>query len=143
MKTLKTVTLSALAAISLAVACVPLAFSQDLPPAAPKPKSQKEVEAVRAVQSATDPDTRLQKIDEVLTNFADTEYKSLLLDMAVQTAQQKGDDTLIAAWAQRDLDANPHSALALITMASITAGSVKEFDLDKQEKLSKAEKYAK
>src|SRR5579884_448684 len=81
-------------AVVCGISCVPQAFSQSLPPAAPKPKSKAEADAIRAVQTSTDPDTRLQKIDDVLTKFADTEYKNLLLDMAVQTAQMKGDQTL-------------------------------------------------
>src|SRR5579884_496264 len=129
--------------------CAGLAQAQNaappttLPPAAPKVKSQKEAQAIQAVQQATDPDTKLQKIDEVLTNYADTEFKNLLLDMAVQTAEQKGDMALTLAWAQRDLDANPKSYMALLVMANDLASSTREFDLDKTEKLNKAEKYAK
>jgi len=114
-----------------------------LPPAAPKVKSQKEAQAIQAVQAAPDPDTKLQKIDYVLTNFADTEFKNLLLDMAVQTAEQKADPTLADAWAQRDLDNNPNSYMAHLVLADDSATSTKEFDLDKDEKLAKAEKDAK
>jgi tetratricopeptide (TPR) repeat protein len=143
MTNLKTLTFAVIAAVSLAVPFTPLAFSQDLPPAGPKVKTQKEADAIRAVQAATDPDSRLEKIDAVLTNFADTEFKNLLLDMAVEAAQQKGDIAVVAAWAERDLDANPHSFLAMLTLGNTLAASTKEFDLDKQEKLAKAEKYAK
>lgn len=120
----------------------PQSLPAALPPAAPKPKSQKEVQAIQAVQSATDPDDKLAKIDAVLTNFADTEFKDLLLDMAVQTAEQKGDMTVAEAWAQRDLDNNPNSYIAHLAIADDLASSTKEFDLDKEEKLGKAEKNA-
>jgi tetratricopeptide (TPR) repeat protein len=117
--------------------------SSSLPPVAPKAKSQKEVQAIQAVQTATDPDAKLEKIDFVLTNFADTEFKDLLLDMAVQTAEQKGDTVIAMTWAQRDLDNNPNSYVAHLAMADDLASTTKEFDLDKQEKLAKAETDAK
>jgi hypothetical protein len=40
--------------------------------AGPKVKSQKELEALQKVQGATDPQQRLQAIDNVLENFTDT-----------------------------------------------------------------------
>src|SRR5579863_6318354 len=96
---------SAILTFLVAAACAGLyaqaTLPAALPPAAPKAKSQKEVQAIQAVQAATDADTRLQKIDYVLTNFADTEFKDLLLDMAVQAAESKGDVALADAWAQR------------------------------------------
>ena len=122
---------------------LPPAGSASLPPAAPKAKSQKEVQAIQAVQAAIDPDAKLEKIDFVLTNFADTEFKDLLLDMAVQAAEQKGDTVVAMAWAQRDLDNNPNSYVAHLAMADDLVISTKEFDLDKQEKLTKAEADAK
>src|SRR5581483_12445830 len=122
--------------------CASLALAQNaapptsLPAPTPKPKAEKERQAILAVQTATDPDTKLQKIDEVLTNFTDTEFKNLLLDMAVQAAEQKGDVALTLAWAQRDLDNNPRSYMALLVVANSLATSTREFDLDKADKLS-------
>lgn len=109
---------------------------------APKPKSQKEVEALQGVQSAATPDAKLKAIDDVLTNFADTEFKPLLLQMAMQTAQQKGDYAQTTFYAQQVLDADAKNAFAEVTMASEIARHTREFDLDKEEKLTKAEKFA-
>jgi tetratricopeptide (TPR) repeat protein len=143
MQTLKSLTFAVAAAVSLMIPSAPPALSQDLPPAAPKPKTPKEAEAIRAVQTAIDPDSKLKAIDAVLTGFADTQFKNLLLDMAVETSQQKGDPALTTAWAERDLDNNPHSYVALLSIANALASVTKEFDLDKDEKLGKAEKNAK
>ncbi len=42
---------------------------------AQKPKSQKEQQAILAVQMAKTPDERVAAIEKVLTDFADTEFK--------------------------------------------------------------------
>ena len=108
----------------------------------PKPKSAKEGDAIRAIQAAVDPDARLKAIDDVLTTYADTEYKILLLQMAVGTAQQKGDFALTTTWAERTLDADPKNVLAMLALAQGQAMHTREFDLDKEAKLAKGEKYA-
>jgi tetratricopeptide (TPR) repeat protein len=109
---------------------------------AQKPKSNSEIQALQAVQSATTPDERLKAIDNVLTKFADTEFKGVLLSMALQTAQQKGDFTQTTFYAEQILESDPKNALAEVTLALETARRTREFDLDKDEKLAKAEKYA-
>lgn len=141
MHILKTLTL-AVAAAALSLPGATPAYSQDLPTTAPKAKSQKEAEAIRAVQTATDPDAKLKAIDNVLTSFVDTQFKGILLDMAVEAAEQKGDMALVQTWAERDLQADPHSYVAQLAMANALAASTREFDLDKDDKLNKAEKSA-
>ena len=106
------------------------------------PKSAKERDALMAIQNAPDNDAKLKAIDDMLGNFADTAYKPVLLDMAVQLAQQKNDYPLTVTWAERDLEANPKSYIAMLAIAMNTAANTKEFDLDKTEKLDKADKYA-
>ena len=110
---------------------------------APQPKSQKEVDALQAVSKATTPDEQLKAIDNVLLNFADTEYKVPLLQMAVNVASQKGDYAATTTYSERLLAADPKNIFALSTMAREIPNHTREFDLDKDEKLAKAEKYAK
>lgn len=109
---------------------------------AQKPKSQKEIAALQAIQSATDPDARLKAIDDLLTNFADTEFKNAVLDMAVETARQKNDPALVNIWADRALEANPKDFIAMADLASITAGQMKEFDLNLKDEAAKVDKNA-
>jgi tetratricopeptide (TPR) repeat protein len=109
---------------------------------AQKPKSKGEIDALQAVQNATNNDDRLKAIDNVLTKFADTEYKAVLLSMALQTAQQKNDFVQITNYAERILEGDPKNALAQGTLAFETARRIRENDLDKEEQLAKAEKYA-
>ena len=58
-------------------------------PAQPKPKSQKEVDALKKVQTdaqAGNLDQEITDINYVLETFADTEYKEMLLSMAMEAA---------------------------------------------------------
>jgi len=109
---------------------------------AQKPKSQKEAQAILAVQTAKNLDERLQAIENVLTKFADTEFKIPLLQMAMQVEQDKGDYAQTVFYAKRLLDADPKNAYALVNLAAETARHTREFDLDKDEKLANTQKWA-
>lgn len=109
----------------------------------PRPKSQKEQEALMAVQNAATAPERITAIENVLTKFADTDFKVMLLQMAAATAQQAGDTDKMIVYAERTLESDPKSFSALLMLAQAWATRTKEFDLDKEEKLTRAEKYAK
>ncbi len=110
---------------------------------AQKPKSQKEAEALQAVMAAKAPDDQVKAIENVLTNFADTEYKVMLLQLAMQIEGQKGDLAQITFYAERLLEADPKNAFAFVTLAGETARRTRENDLDKEEQLTKVDKWAK
>ncbi len=110
---------------------------------AQKVKSQKEQQAILAVQTAATPDDKIKAIESVLENFADTEFKVPLLQMAVQLEEQKGDYTQIVFYGDRLLKADPKNAFALVTLASETARHTRENDLDKDDQLAKVDKWAK
>jgi tetratricopeptide (TPR) repeat protein len=122
-----------------ATAAVPALLAQQKPP---QPKSQKEIQALQALQAAKTPDEQLKAIDNVLENFADTEYKVMLLQMGMQIAEQKNDFPATVTYAERTLEVEPKNIFALSTLALQIAAHTREFDLDKEEKLTKAEKYA-
>jgi len=109
----------------------------------PTPKSQKELDALRAWQAASDPDERIKAIENVLTNFADTDFKLILLQDAMHTEETKGDFAQVVFYGERLLEADPKNAYGLVTLAGETARHTREYDLDKEEKLTKADNYAK
>ena len=109
----------------------------------PKPKSQKEVDALMAIQNATDPDARLEAIENLLTKFSDTEFKPMALQMAAATAQQKNDYDKMVIYCERTLEADPNNYVSMLMLANGFALKTREFDLDKEEKLTKADNYAK
>lgn len=109
----------------------------------PQPKSQKEVEALQGFQAAKTPDDQIKAIENVLTNFADTEYKIILLQTALNISTQKGDYPQLVFYGERLLEADPKNGFALVTLAGETARRTREYDLDKEEKLAKVDKWAK
>ena len=108
----------------------------------PRPKSQAELDALKAIDAAPSLDVKLKKIDDFLAAYADSDYKLIVLNQAVSLAAEKNNYPLAMAWGQRDLDADPHSYVAMEAMASVTAATTREFDLDKDQKLNQAEKWA-
>lgn len=127
----------------LAIVSWSLAWGDD-----PKVKSKKEQQAFTAMQqslqlSMNDPAAQLKAIDDFLAEFADTQFKPLLLQNAMQIAQdQKRDAPLATTYAQRLLEADPKNFEANVTLAQLTAAGAKEFDLDKAEKTERVQKYA-
>src|SRR5258708_24525376 len=128
-----------LALCAVSMLCGSLAWAQKQP----QQKSPKELEALKAWQAATSPDERIKAIENVLTNFADTDFKLFLLEDAMQLEQRKGDFAQVVFYAERLLEADPKNAFAMVTLAGETARHTREFDLDKEEKLTKVDKYAK
>jgi tetratricopeptide (TPR) repeat protein len=126
--------------VILAVVCAAAAFAQAKQP---KAKSQKELDALMAVQNATDPKARIAAIDAVLTKFADTEYKPGLLMMQASMYQQLNDYDNMIVYGERALEADPKSYQAMLILANAYVVRTKEFDLDKEDKLGKGEGYAK
>jgi tetratricopeptide (TPR) repeat protein len=116
-----------------------LAFGQGKQPT---PKSQKEQEAVMAVFQAQDPDARIAAAENLLQKFADTEFKAIALQVAAMSAQQKNDFEKMVIYSERTLEADPKNYNAMLMLASGLAQRTREFDLDKEEKLTRADKYA-
>ena len=110
--------------------------------AQPKPKSQKEVDALMAIQNATTPDAQIAAVENLLTKFADTEFKGMALQMAVQAAQQAGDMEKMTVYAERTLKEDPKNFMVMMMLSQSIAQKTREFDLDKEERLKQAEKYA-
>jgi tetratricopeptide (TPR) repeat protein len=109
---------------------------------AQKPKSQKEVDAINAAISATDPATRIKAVDDALQKFADTEFKPMLLTMQVGAAADMNDPAKVIVYGENALRSDPKNYQVQFWMAMATVQGTKEFDLDKEDKLSRAEKLA-
>ena len=113
---------------------------------APTPKSQKEVDALNAMIQAADNDTRIKAANELLTKFADTDFKGLALYMITNSYNEKKDATNTIVYGERVIEADGKSALgahARIMIATSLATTTKEFDFDKEEKLGRADKLSK
>lgn len=130
----------ALLAAALGVCLLP---AQTANPKPPQPKGPKEVEALQAMFQAQDPDARIAAANNLITKFADTEFKSTAFYIAAFSYQQKGDMDNVVVFAEKALEADPKFYGAQLMIAQALALRTKEFDLDKEEKLGRAEKLAK
>ncbi len=120
-----------------------LAFAQTANPKPPQPKSQKELDAVQAIFQAPDPDARIAAAKELVTKFAETDFKATAFYIGAFSYQQKGDLENAIVWAEQAVEADPKFYAAQLMIANALALRTKEFDLDREEKLGRAEKLAK
>jgi uncharacterized protein HemY len=110
---------------------------------AQKPKSKSEQDALIAIQAEPDPAAKLKKIDAFVQKYADTEFKAILYTQAAQLAERMGDGSKVIIYSDLALEADPKAYQPMLMVSAELARSTRENDLDKDEKLAKAEKYAK
>jgi tetratricopeptide (TPR) repeat protein len=133
--------LLALVAVSMAFAAVQ---GQPAAPPARQPivKSPAEGQALQAIFQAPDADSRIKAANDFVVKFADSDFKALALMVAAEMYRQKNDYPNMVIYAERTLEADPNNYMAMVMLASGIAQRTREFDLDREEKLGKVEKYA-
>ena len=105
-------------------------------------KSPKEYDALKAIESAYDPDSRIAAVHSLLTTFKNTEFKEWANFMAMNAYSRKNDFENMLLYGEQTLAINPDNAEVLTALAYAIPTRTKQFDLDKDEKLSKAEDFA-
>jgi tetratricopeptide (TPR) repeat protein len=116
------------------------------PPAAakgPHPKSAAENDAIVAMFKETDPDKQIKDAEDLLTTYQDTDYKSQVLLIEATAYNQKRDYPKAIVAGEKSLEADPASYPTLLLLADIYSRTSKSTDLDLNDKVAKAEKYAK
>jgi len=111
----------------------------------PRPKTQNELKAIQAVITASqqnNPDGVITAAEDCLAKFKDTEFKDTILFLEAQAYQQKGDKEKAQIYAERAVGANANDYQAGLMLAELTIQGTREHDLDRDDKLAKAEKYA-
>lgn len=126
---------------TLALSMTTAALCADQKP--PAAKSKGEGEALQAMLGAPDPDARIKAADNLITKYADTDFKALALYFEAVSYQQKNDYEKMVVYGEQAIQADPKHYAALLLIAKGIAQKTREFDLDREEKLTKAEKYAK
>ncbi len=147
---MKRTILTGLLAIGAGATC--LIAQAPAPPAAPgemplakqmKAKSKAELEAWNALVAAvSDPDKAIAAAENLITKYADSDFTATALNIEADAYQRKGDFPKMVVYAERVLEANPQDSQALLMLAKYYATHTRENDLDREEKLGKAEKYA-
>ncbi len=108
-----------------------------------KSKSDKETQAIQAIQKAKSPDEVIAAAENLITKFADTDFKSAALTDEAQAYEQKGDSTKALSYGRLAVEADPKNSDALVLVALELAGHTRDADLDKTEKLAEADKDVK
>ena len=110
--------------------------------AAAQAKSKKEVDAYNQILQARTPDEQIAAADKFVESFADSKLKSQALFIAANAAERKNDVPSALTYAQNAVDADPKNFDALLLISGELARTTREHDLDRDEKLAKATKYA-
>ena len=111
-------------------------------PKGPMPKSKGEQDALVAMFSAQGkPDELIAAAENLLTKYADTEFKDIARFFEASAYQQKGDTAKAQVYAEQALAANPKNYQASLMLSDLIARGTRENDLDRDEKLTRAEKY--
>jgi hypothetical protein len=109
---MKLAILSGVLGVALAAAAV---AQQSAPPPNQAPAGQPpapaaappEVEALQAMFNAADPDARIKASEDLLTKFADTEFKPYALLFIADSYRQKNDFEKMVVYAERTVEADP------------------------------------
>jgi tetratricopeptide (TPR) repeat protein len=111
--------------------------------AQPKPKSQAEITALQAMFGAlNNPDACIKAGEDVLANFANTEFKSIVLSTVADAYNRKGDSAKSIAYGEQALAADPKNYQAMLLLAQTISSHVGTDDLDRDKRLAEADKYA-
>jgi len=108
----------------------------------PKPKSNKEIEALNAMFTAAPGEAQIAAAEKLLTTFADTEFRPMALFLEADDYMRLGQFEKSIVFGEQALAADPQHYQAMLLLARQYANHTTENDLDKEEKLSKATKYA-
>ena len=92
------------------------------------------------MQSQGNADATIKAGEELITKYADTMFKEAALLQISNAYQAKGDNDKAQIYAERILEVNPKSFQAQLMIGEMLASKTRENDLDKEEKLTKAEK---
>ncbi len=110
--------------------------------AQPKPPSPEEVKALQAIVNTKTVETRVAAVDSFVKSFPTSDYRSFAFTSAAEAYEASGDTAKAIIYYQQALEADPKDYNSMLMLAAETARTTREFDLDKDEKLAKAEKYA-
>jgi tetratricopeptide (TPR) repeat protein len=114
-------------------------------PKARGPKSQAEAQALQALFQAPSPDAQIAAAEDFVVKFPQSDFKAVAYLAEAQSYQQKGDYDHTVVAGEQALESDPDDTTKVeieLLLAQVIGSRIGEFDLDREEKLSKVEKYA-
>lgn len=110
-------------------------------PTAKSPDEQKAVVALMTAQQANNMDGVIAAAEDLLTKYADTDFKELALTLEASAYEaKKNNDRAEVMWG-RVLQINPKSVQGNLSVAELILKRTGEKDLDRDEKLAEAQKH--
>lgn len=105
----------------------------------PKPKSKGETKAIQAIQAASaDPDAAIKAAEDLVNNYADTDFKEYALQVEAKAYQQKRDSLNARVYAERVLQIDPKAYMMELLVAEVITPNIKKFDLNRDQEIAQA-----
>jgi hypothetical protein len=108
----------------------------------PQAKSKEEYAAYTSLIQLTDPAAMEKAADDFVAKFPDSELKGAVYQRTMATYQTSGNDEKTLDMGHKAIAYNPDDPAVLVSMAELIAGRTRETDLDKDDRLAEATKYA-
>ena len=143
----RTTMLVAAAGILAAVALgqqLPGAEPIGAPAGGPAPEEIADIQKIAntQVQTVQDVDAQIKAIDGFVQKYPASTLKAFALSLAGQYSQMKGDRTKALFYYEEALKSDPKDYNSMLMIAAETAQATGEYDLNKEQKLGRAEKLA-
>lgn len=108
----------------------------------PQAKSKEEYDAYAALIQLTDAAAMEKAADEFVAKYPDSELKGAVYQRTMAAYQTTGNDDKTLDMGHKAITYNPDDPAVLVSMAELIAGKTRETDLDKDDRLAEATKYA-
>src|SRR5580658_5173935 len=108
----------------------------------PQAKTQPEFDAYKAAAALTDPAAQEKAADDFAAKFPDSELRAVLYKGAMHGYQSSNNGEKMMDMANKVLKYDPDDPEALLGVAQVLAERTRDTELDKDQKLVEAKKYA-
>jgi tetratricopeptide (TPR) repeat protein len=108
-------------------------------------KTPAEGQALNTMIQAATPDARIAAAEDFVVRFPQSDFKALAFYAEAQSYQEKNDYDHLIVFGDQALGSDPDDGTkvnGLLLLARAIALKTGEYDLDREEKLTKVEKYA-
>jgi tetratricopeptide (TPR) repeat protein len=140
---MKRIILTGILAMAAGIACLAAQAQSGKAPAQPQAKSPEELKAVQAMFQTQDSDAIIKAAEDLLTKYADTQFKeaALVMESEAYRAKIPPDNIKAQIYAERALEVNPANLQSNMTIAEIIIQTTPAQALNKDEQIAKAQKH--